>query len=117
MSGPGAPPATSDTVHLAEVVSDTTTREWMRAGTLYTATAEQRAVVVEAIEAMHWQRPEEPMAMSPGLLVQEIIAALQLRIVAQVGCSIPYEIRHPEARPGDQRNVTDNAPDALVTAL
>jgi hypothetical protein len=99
-ASPDAGSGTDDTVHLTELLPDDTdtTREWLRSGTLYTTSPEQRTQVRDAIAEMHWQRPGTPMAMSPALLIQAVVAQMGLRLVAQVGYSI-HEIRHPDCDP------------------
>jgi hypothetical protein len=73
----------TETTFLVEVLADRTRREWLMAGKPYTDTSEQRTPVMEAINEMHWQWPDQPMPMSPGLLLQEVTAQLSLKLVAQ----------------------------------
>jgi hypothetical protein len=44
---------------------------------------------------MRWQRPGDPMAMSPALLLRGVITELELKRVAHLGYSFD-EIQHPD---------------------
>jgi hypothetical protein len=85
----------SETVLLAEELPDGTRREWLMASRRFTEEPAQRAEIVTAIEEMHWQRPNQDMPMSPALLLQNLIAQMDLKRVGQVGYSI-HEIRYQD---------------------
>lgn len=98
MSEPTAAPEgqADETVFLAETLPDGTRREWLMPGQRYAGTAEHRARILRAIEAMQWQRPEGQMAMSPGLLLQGVIAQMGLKLVGQVGHAPTEPIEYPD---------------------
>lgn len=88
----------SETAFLTEDLPDGIRRKWLLHGRDYAATEEQRADIVHAITAMWWHRAGEPISMSPGLLLQEIVAELEpfgFQQVTHLGYST-HPIEHPD---------------------